>query len=149
MAAGLRVGVNQALFYNSATYASPTWVEVAAAIDVALDITRTMAEIKARSSIWIGHLPAMAEAPLTFDMIGDTSLTPFNVIRDAVIAGTLVDFAVCDDAAIATSGADYFRADYYLDSFGLKQGLEDGEKVDVKGVLAYSAAHTPAWTDVA
>lgn len=149
MAAGLRVGVNQALFYNAGSYGTPTWTEVTGAIDVSLNIARTLAEVKARSSIWVGNLPALASADLTFDMIGDTSLTPYNVIRDAVTAGTLVDLAVCDDAAIATSGADYFRADYYLDSFALKQGLEEAEKVDISGKLAYSASHTPAWTDVA
>lgn len=148
MAAGLRVGVNQALFYNSATYATPTWVEITAAKDVSLPLDKSMAEVKARLSTWSQNLPAMKTLAIEWDMIADTSLTPYNVLRDAFVNDTLVDLAVCDDAAIATSGADYFRSECYLDKFSVKQGLEEAEMVECSAKRAYST-NAPAWTDVA
>lgn len=147
MAAGLRVGVNQALFYNSATYGTPTWVEITAAKDVSLPLDKSMAEVKARLSTWAQNLPAMKTMAIEWDMIADTSLTPYNVLRDAFINDTLVDFAVCDDAAIATVGADYFRSECYLDKFAVKQGLEDAEVVECSAKRGYST-NAPAWTDV-
>ena len=148
MSAGLGVGVNQALFYNSATYNSPVWVEITAARDVTLGLGKSKAEVKARLSTWKQTMPAIKEAPLTFDLIKDTSLAPYNVLRDAHINDTLVDLAVCDQAAIANSGCDYFRADYYLYGFSDAQKLEEVEVVSVEADLAYSA-HVPAWSDVA
>ena len=148
MGAGLKVGVNQALVYNSGSDGSPTWVEITAAKDVALPLDMGMAEIKARLSIFVQHLPAMMQAPLEFGMIADTSLAPYNVLRNAQINQTLVDLAVTDDATIATSGADYFRAHYYIGGFKVDQKLEEGQEVQVTAALAYST-RVPAWTDVA
>lgn len=148
MAAGLRVGVNQALFYNSATYGTPTWVEITAAKDVTLNLQKSEAVVKARLSTWEQNLPAIKSLSIEWDMLGDTSLTPFNVIRDAFISDTLVDLAVCDDAAIATSGADYFRSECYIFEFTVEQKLEDAESVKCAAKRAYST-NAPAWTDVA
>lgn len=147
MPAGLRVGVNQALFYNSATYGTPTWVEITAAIDVTLGLDKSEATVKARLSTWEQTLPAMKTLSIGWNMIADTSLTPYNVMRDAFINDTLMDLAVCDDAAIATVGADYFRSETYLYQFQVKQGLEEAETVDVMAKRAYST-NAPAWTDV-
>lgn len=147
MAAGLRVGVNQALFHNSGTYGTPTWGEVTLAKNVKLSLQKSMAEMKTRASTWISNLPAMKSVAIEFDLLADTSVAIFNTLRDAWINDTLVDLAVCDDAAIATSGADYFRAQCYLRTFDVDQQLEEGETISVTADLAYTS-NAPAWVDV-
>ena len=148
MAAGLRVGVAQFLYRNSATYASPTWNNIQSAVDVELGLAKSMATIKSRLTAWEQNLPALKKGPLTFGLLGDTSQDDFDVLRDAFIADTLLDLAIAD-GAIATSGTEYFRADFYLSDFPIKQKLEEGEQVDVQAVLAYAGStHTPAFTNV-
>ena len=146
MAAGLRVGVNQKLYRNTGTWASPVWNEVTIARDVSLGLSQSKAEIKARLSGYAMTLPGIKSAPLEFDILADTSVDDYNVLRDAFINGTLIGFAVADDA-IATVGTDYWKGEYYVHGFALDQKLEDAEMVKVTCDLAYSA-NVPIWIDV-
>jgi hypothetical protein len=147
MAAGLRTGYASKLYRNTATWATPTWDEITAAQDVRVGLVMNFAEIKARLSAYVQHLTTLKQADIEFGMLADTSIADYNVIRDAQIAGTLVGLALADDA-IATSGTDHWRGEYYFGDFDYTQGLEEGNVVKVTAKLAYSS-NVPIWTDVA
>lgn len=147
MAAGLASGYSSKLYRNTATWGSPTWDEITAAIDVAVGLSRGKAEVKARSVTFKSTLPLVAESPLTFSMIADTSIADYNILRDAFAASTLLGYAVADQA-IATSGADYWKCEYYIYGFNYIQGLEEANRVELELDTAYSS-NAPAWVDVA
>jgi len=146
MAGGLKVGINETLFYNSGTYGSPTWVAVTGAQDVMLSLGKTMAEVKARLASWIQKLPALKTLELEFGLLGDTSLAPYDIFRNAWLNDTLMDVAVCDSATIATAGAESMRMQVYVSAFPIDQKLEDAQQIKVKCELGYSA-NLPAFTN--
>jgi hypothetical protein len=146
MGAGLHVGVAERIYYNSATYNSPTWVAIAIAGDVSINLEKSMSEVKSRASSWATNLPALKSADLEFDVLGDKSNTAYDVLRDYFINDTLADFAVADQA-IATTGCEYFRAQYYLSGFSIDEKLENAETAKVTAKLGYST-NAPAFVNV-
>jgi len=147
---GLFVGVAEFLYYNTGTYNSPTWSAIPIAKDVELPLSQSKAEIKARSSLFKMTLPAIKECPLNFDVIYDTSQPTLDIFKNAFMNNTVMDMAMSDQA-IATNGAEYFRASYYVYEFPVTQKLEEGEAASVKMDLAYptaAAPNTPAWVVV-
>lgn len=147
MAAGLRAGLSAKLYRNTATWATPTWDEITAAQNVTLNLTMNMAEVKARLSAFVQNLATLKVVGFSFNMINDTSIADHNILRDAHHAGTLVGYAVADDA-IATSGTEHYRLEGYLTTFNVTQNLEEAMMVDCAVVPAYSS-NVPVWTDVA
>jgi hypothetical protein len=148
---GLNVGLNQKLYKNSGTFGSPVWVLVTIAEDVALGLSTSKAEIKARVAKWVMTLPTFSVGPLTFNMIGDTSIAMYDTLKTAYMNQTLCDFAVADQA-IANSGCEYFRAEMYLYKFEQSQKLEAAMDVACEADIAYSTnniATPPAFTAVA
>jgi hypothetical protein len=146
MAAGLHVGVNEILYRNTGTHGSPTWSAVTIARDVSLNIEKSKAEVKSRTSTWATTMPAIKSATLEFELLGDTSVAGYDAIRDYFINDTLVDFAIADQA-IATSGCEYFRADFYVYGFSVDQKLEEAQVAKVTAELGYSS-NAPAFVNV-
>jgi hypothetical protein len=146
MAAGLRCGLDDKLYINSGNHGAPTWIECQLVQDLNLDLEKDKAEIKARLSRWVMTLPTHKKAPVSFKILGDTSDTNYATLRDAFINDTLCDVAIAD-GAIATSGTEYFRADFYLYGFKKAQPLGEANTADVTMDLAYSL-NTPAFTTV-
>lgn len=147
MAAGLRAGIADKLYRNTGSYGTPTWNEVANAIDVDLGLTKSLAEVKARASTYKKTLAGIKEVTLSFGFLGDTSDADWNVLRDAWAADTVVEFAVADDA-IATSGTDYYRAEMHIKEFNYGQKLEEGNTAQVAAELAYTSNALIGWVDV-
>ena len=146
MAAGLRAGIDDKLYRNTGSWNSPVWVLISGAIDVDLGLEYKMADVKARLSRVVQHLPTVVEGPITFKLLADTSLPEWLVLRNAFMARTLIGYAVADDF-IATAGTEHWRGDYYVAKFPPKQPLEEANTVDVELSLGYSA-NVPLWTTV-
>ena len=146
MSTGLRTGLNNKLYRNAGSHGSPSWTEISTAQDVGLPFDKDMAEVKARLSTWNQFLPALKSGPLDFGMLGDTSVATYDVLRDAYINDTIIDFAIADQSIVA-SGAEYFRADYYVKQFPLDQKLEEANAIKVSAVMAYSG-NAPAFVNV-
>ncbi len=143
---GPRVGLNCKFYYNTASHGSPTWVEATCVKDVNLALDITEVEAAARLSVFKQFLPGLCAGPIEFNLLAITLLPEYDIFKTALLAHTVMDFAMADDA-IASTGTEYWRADYYL--FGWKRGepLEECATVDVKANLAYSA-NVPAWVTV-
>ena len=148
MAAGLHVGLQNYLYYNAGTYGSPSWVALTIVTDASLNLDRDKAEVKARFSVFKESVPTLIGAQIEFEMLADTSIAGYDALRNAFINGSIVDLAFADQA-LATSGCEYFRAEYYLYGFAIDQKLENINTVKIKGDLAYSSTHTPGFTNVA
>ena len=146
-------GVQSKLYRNTGSVASPVWNECTHVSDVDLGMTKGKGEVKARVSSFVKHVPGMKQPSLDFEIIADTTVDDYNVLRDAWVNDTVIHFAVCDQA-IATSGADYWKGEYLIEEFSLSQKLESPPMVKVKCALSYvglagTAATDPAWVDVA
>ncbi len=151
MAGKLDVGLNQKLYLNTGTFGSPTWTLITIAQDVDLGLETDKSEVKSRASQFKLTLPAFGMGPLTFGLLGDTSVTIFNTLRGNYMNRTVTHLAVSDQL-IAASGAVYFSGEFYIYKFPLSQKLEEAEDVNVEADLAYSANNVstpPAFTSVA
>lgn len=148
MAAGLFSGISNKIYRDTAaSWATPTWDEITAAKDVKLTGNLSLAEVKARLSGYMQNLPGIRTVQIKFNMIADSSIADYNILRDAWTNATPLIYAMADQA-IATSGADYFKLTAYVSEFSVTQNLEEANMVDVTLDVAYSA-NVPVWTDVA
>ncbi len=143
---GIQVGLNCHTYRNTATFGSPVWVDMTGIKDTSLTITVDKAEATARVSGYKRYAAALISAPFTFNLLADCSFAEYDVLRAAVIARTISDFAFAN-FPIASSGTEYWHADYLLFSWKRGEPLEECATIDVEGDLAYSA-NAPVWTTV-
>ena len=143
----LNVGLNCHLYLNTATYSSPTWVEITTVKDANLDIEATKADASARRSKFKQFLKALISGPISFKMVADSAESAYDTLRDASVStSTTLDVAIASDL-IASTGTEYFRGDFFVFGFKRAEPLEDVATVDVALDLAYSS-HVPGFTTV-
>lgn len=124
MGLGPVIGHGCKLYYNSATNASPTWVEIDEIGDLDVsDMSWSEAELKLRLSIWVKSLPAMLSASIEFSLLYRGEATVFEALRTAWLAKTPYQYAVAD-GAIATAGTHALKIYCYIQAFPLTQPLE-------------------------
>ena len=122
-------GFDGKMYYNSASYASPTWVEIKQVKDVTLTSSTDKIEDSDRGSKFkkycTGQIDLEVSANLTYrnnDTIGDA-------IRNAHINRTDLDIAVMD-GDITTSGTEGFRFNSKVFSHDWQQSIGDVMTVD-------------------
>jgi len=142
----VRVGLDCQLYFNTGTWGTPVWNPVGLTIDASLSLGKSMAEVKSRASRWQQSVPTLKSGPITFNMIREVSDLDHDLIRDYYINDTLKSWAFAD-GAIATTGTQYFKAEYYVEKFDIGQPLEGHETVDVGLSMGYSA-NAPTFTTV-
>lgn len=147
-------GGNTKLYRNTGTNGTPVWVLVASVEDVALsDMSRTMAEIKRRSSIWTLGLPALINmVKLGFKHWYGIDSTNFTAMQQMFIGGNIEEWAMMDDL-ITSNGAQGFRCAYAVSQFNFNQQIEEAVNVDVELSAAYyespaGTAVDPSWYTV-
>jgi hypothetical protein len=125
------VGLDCKAYYNSATNASPTWVEITDAIDVSYEYGATQVEIKSRASINLGHLNGLIKHGATFTLLHTVGTNVVRTVLLAIVsARTPKQFAFMDQA-IATTGALGAKSYYNLESMNAGQPLEEGMTWDL------------------
>ena len=137
MAGKLTIGLFSDIYYNSGTYAAPTWTAIPVARDVNLNLERGTAEVKSRNSNFAMTFVTFYEADLEFEILADTSEAAYTAMQAAFVGATVEDLAVAD-GPIATSGTVYWRADYNLTAFKRPQPLEGVNTIGLSAKLAYS-----------
>lgn len=153
MPASPGVGHECKAYYNSATYATPTWVEIDEAIDVGIvEFSTTMIEIMTRKSQWAANRPGRTRLAVEASYLYRANSTVFNFLRAAKFANTAVDFSFMD-GAIATAGSEGLRMWGYLAEFPINQALEEAVVLDTIRiahglVLASGVRQEPTWTIV-
>lgn len=114
------------LYYNSATHATPTWVEVKRAKDVSVPLSKDEADTSRRESKWKFSKGAQREGALEFGYQYKSGAdTVFDMLLDSFLNGTAVQFAVMD-GDITASGNQGLRAFMEVFDFPHDEPLADG-----------------------
>jgi hypothetical protein len=140
------VGGNCKMYYNSATYSSPTWVEMTEVGDVSIpDLGSNLAEINTRSSKWTRNLAGQMKLAVEFTYLYKADTTVFDFLRALFFSQGTNEFAVMD-GAIATAGTEGLRFPGLIENFPINQNLEEVSMVDTcRLALAYMCdGGTPA-----
>lgn len=118
------------LYYNSGSYASPTWVLIERAVDVTLVLEAGEAEISSRVSEFelFGH--SLKKLQIDFAHFWKTDITAFMAIYDAWWNETPLEF-LCLDGLATTAGKKGVRATMLPMKVPLNQALKDKVKVDI------------------
>jgi len=124
------VGFDGYAYYNTATDATPTWVELDTVRDVTTTASADSAENSDRRSKWKKHCPGLLdlETTMTFTFVaGDTAQLG---LRTHFLNRTSVQIAVMNDD-ITTVGSEGFKYYAHVYSNDFAQPLSDGQTVSV------------------
>ena len=143
----------KAKLYYSTTFATPTRVLIAEAIDVSLTSSKGKIDIMSRASDWKAKLAGLKELSLTFGYLYQSGTDPvFAALRAAYLADTTLVFWVMDDD-ITNEGAQGFAFPALLFEFPVNQELEAGMTTeigaDLTRLIESSALVEPTWLTVA
>lgn len=133
-----KVGIDCKLYYNTATYGSPTWTELTTVGDVTLNLTKAQARLSSRANTFEAYKGAMKDITLSFDMIWDSANTGQTALQASFFSGTVKDFLVLDGSS-ATAGSKGVRFDGEVMEFTRGEPLNDGVKLSVTVKPAYSS----------
>lgn len=131
------VGLDCKSYYNSATNASPTWVEITDAIDVSYEYGANQVEIKSRASINLGNLNGLIKHGATFTLLHTIGTNTVRAALLGIISGRAPKQFAFMDQAIATNGALGAKGYYNLESMNGSQPLEEGMTWDISLKPAY------------
>ena len=138
------LGMNAKLYYNTGSYASPTWTLIDNVRDLTLNLERGDTDITTRGGAgWRQSVATLADGSIDFGMVWDTADTVFTAIKNAFVNNTTVEFLALDGLQ-ATTGSQGLRATMAITSFSRNEGLEDALTVDVSAKTAY-ADNAPEW----
>lgn len=125
------------LYYNSATHASPTWVEVVQVEDVMIDQwDLDTAELLRRATRWVMEIPTTERLTGSFKLWHGMGATVFTALRTRRMARTPTEFFFANGLA-ATSGTEGLRAYMLMKSFPWSQSLKECSSHDIKVGLTY------------
>lgn len=145
---GLLVGNDMKFYYNSGTDASPTWVEINMMGDLTVDINIGEAEVDLRVSNWVLGLPSKLTGSFSLSLANDIGGTVYDALRGFALARTQKQFASAN-AAIATSGTEYFKAFGYFSALPWSQPTQEMSMHDASIALGYTEESgslvEPAW----
>src|SRR5262245_37856757 len=133
--AGNLVGLDMKAYFNSASYATPTWVLIATCRDVTLDMSRGTADLSRRGSTWRRNRGTLKEGTVSMEIIYDTADAAYDKLSAAFLAGTIVDITLAD-GTLPTGPAEYFRSEYEVTGFSRNEPLEDAVTISVELTIA-------------
>lgn len=126
MAGSAVVGLDCYLYYNSATHATPTWVQIAQARDVRLALSAAEADVSSRECNFKLAMQGLKEFSLEFDYLHTLGAdTVFDALLASFISGTAKEFFVSDQAA-ATTGAQGARFGGLVFSMDRNEAMDEG-----------------------
>lgn len=140
----IRLGLDCALYYNSAGYATPAFTEITNCRDVTLNLEKNEADVTTRgSNSWRAMVGVLKDGSVDFQMIWDTEDTAFTAIKDAFFNNTVIDIAVMS-GPIDDAESEGLRAEMSVINFTRNEPLEEAATVDVTVRPTYSA-NPPLW----
>lgn len=138
-------------YYNTATHATPTWVLIADARDVRVNLTRGEPELLTRASAWAKTGAGKKRGSIEIDYVHQGGTTVFTALQGYYFADTVTEFAFMD-TAIATSDSQGFRAYCVTTGMSQPQELEGWVYITFTLKPAYkvesAAVVDPDWYDV-
>lgn len=138
IAPGPVAGVDCKLYYNSGTNASPTWVEITHAIDVAVpDFGVNQVEANARSSKFESFVNGLIKLGMTFTYLHVRGTDTVRAAMLAMVTGRTPKQFAAMDGDITHVGALGVKAFFNMEKFSQSQDLE--------GKLAWDGSLKPAY----
>lgn len=142
----------KAKLYYSTTFATPTRVLIAEAIDVSVTSSKGKIDVMSRASDWKAKLPGLKEMAITFGYLYQSGTDAvFAALRAAYLADTTLVFWVMDDL-IANEGAQGFAVPMQLFEFPINQELEAGMTTEIGAdytrMIESAALVEPTWITV-
>lgn len=133
------LGKNAKLYYNSATFGSPTWVEISyvSKVKAALKWGRAMNATRASTVNRGGK--TVGDLSIDFTVEQDLTNAAFLLIWAAVISGSTTMDLMILNASNSTNGARGFRGDMDLYSVDDDQAIENVLVWDIHAEPAASA----------
>ncbi len=147
-------GHKMKFYRNTATHASPTWVEIDEIGDLSIaDLTMGLAELKRRANGFTKNLPSIMQSiAVEFRLHFGLDSATFTVLRSAFFAGTVIEYAIMNDA-IADEDSEGLTLPGIIEQFPWDQPLEEVSGHDVRLATGYlvetSTEIDPAWLVVA
>lgn len=132
------VGLDQKIYRNTGTYGTPVWNEITITMDLTTNHESEKAEARIRGNSAVQTKPLHQRDPIDLTILADTAVDDYNALRDAWLNRTVLDLAVAD-GAIATTGTQYWRADYYAYGFARGEPIDGFATVNIPLDLAVSS----------
>jgi len=127
----INLGMDAKLYYNSGTYATPSWEEITVTRDVTVNNTRAEADVTTRGNDgWRAIRGTLKDMDVSFQMLQAPDDPAYSYMNLAYLDGTIVDLAVAD-GDIAQTGTHYWRLQSSITQFSETQPLEEAVTVDV------------------
>ncbi len=143
-----RLGKDAKVYRNSATYLSPSWVEIDVVKDASLKVDAGEWDGSRRgSSGWKQAARTMKNAEIELDMVFVPADAGYVALRNAFLAGTLLDMVVLT-GLISVDDNEGLRAEMVVLSLERDEKLEEGIMVKCK-VKPGVSTNAPYWVKTA
>ena len=140
MATDVVVGKDAGAFYNTASYATPTWVEIKGAIDVSVNLGKNTADVSSREVSWQFQAPGLKTASVEVGYLhSNASDTVFDALLGMYTSDTVYDMFFSDDAGTPNAGDQGLRAYFVCTDMSQEQELE--------GAIQYTFSFVPTRYD--
>lgn len=141
------VGFDGYAYYNTATDALPTWVEIDTCRDVTTTAATDSADVSDRRSKWKKNCPGMIDVETTMTLTFVAGDTAQLGLRTHFLNRTTVQIAVMNDD-ITVVGSEGFKYYAHVFSNDFAQPLSDGQTITVTFKPATDATEPtiePTW----
>jgi hypothetical protein len=133
-----QVGLDMDLYYNSATWAAPTWALISDCRDLTGPDSFAEADVSRRAAGFKQTEPSLRDASFEWEMVYDPLDAAFALLKARYAAKTLIELALAD-GPILTVGTIYFRIECKLFKFERNESLEGANLYSVSAKPCYSA----------
>jgi len=141
---GAKAGFEGYLYYNSATWATPTWVAIDVVRDVTANSEKGEVTVTSRGDNGIQRtIAGIREDGFEFECIKKTDDAAWQYLKDAYFNGTNVELLALE-GPVGTSGNEGLRAECVVLSFGDGQGFEDAQTTSVSAKPT-DTTNDPEW----
>ena len=133
-------GLDLKLYYNTASYATPTWSLITNVEDLTLGLTKAEGNASNRSQVYAMFMGTQKLAEFSWKMVNNPADAATAAIQAAYDAdpGTLIELAFAD-GLIATTGTKYRRFESEILDISEDQPLAGVSMISVKAKPTYTA----------
>ena len=126
MARDTVVGKEAGAYYNTASYATPTWVEITKAIDVSVNLGKNTATVASRDVDWELAAPALKTASVDIGYLHtNVADTVFDALLSMYINDDVKDMFISDASGGVSTGDQGLRAHFICTDMSQEQALQD------------------------
>lgn len=139
------LGLDAKLYYNSGTYAVPTWNVMNNVKDVTLNLSTEEADVTTRGGGgWKQTVATLKDGSIEWKSVWDTADAAFTAVKNAWLNKTPIEF-LCLDGDRTVTGKQGLRAICMVTNFTREEPLTDALMVNVSVKPTYDSTNAPTW----